>query len=199
MKYKRIGIMCGSSEACPQHFLDMAFSLGEALGSLGHEIIYGGGAKGLMRKVADGALAKGARVDGYMPEFMVNVEWQHNKLTHLHMTKNMAERKTMMRENSDATLFLPGGCGTMEEFFEWMTCKRLGMYTGPLVIVNYQGYYDPLIALLENMQKEKFHGKAHDDMWSVANSLEDLSQVLEDAPAWSADAIKMAAVQKQKP
>lgn len=196
IKHKRIGVMCGSSEACDSRFHDLATSIGEALGELGHDIVYGGGAKGLMRRVADGALSKGARVDGYMPEFMVQVEWQHNKLTHLHKTKDMAERKELMRVNTDATLFLPGGCGTMEEFFEWLSCKRLGMYTGPLVIINFEGYYDPLIELLGNMQREKFHAPAHENMWSVANGLEDLAQVLEDAPAWSSDAIKNAAVKK---
>lgn len=194
LKYKRIGVMCGSSEACDSRFFDLARDLGAALGSLGHTIVYGGGARGLMRRVADGALEKGARVDGYMPEFMIKVEWQHNKLTNLHITADMAERKVKMRENTDATIFLPGGCGTMEEFFEWLSCKRLGQYTGPLVIINYQGYYDPLIGLLENMQKEKFHAPAHENMWSVANGLEDLAKVLEDAPDWSADAINHAAV-----
>lgn len=196
LKYKRIGIMCGSSDACEKHFLDMAYDLGAALGKLGHDLVYGGGAKGLMRMVADGGLSKGARVDGYMPEFMIQVEWQHNELTNLHITQDMADRKNQMRVNTDATLFLPGGCGTMEEFFEWLTCKRLGQYTGPLVIVNYLGYYDPLIELLQNMQREKFHAPAHENMWSVANGIEDLAQVLEDAPEWSSDAIKHAAVKK---
>lgn len=194
MKYKRIGIMCGSSEACPEKYLTMATELGETLGLLGHDIVYGGGAKGLMRRVADGALSKGARVDGYMPEFMVKVEWQHSKLTHLHITRDMADRKRSMMENSDATIFLPGGCGTMEEFFEWMTNKRLGIYTGPLVIFNFEGFYDPLIGLLHHMENEKFHAPIHRNMWSVANSLEELPKVLEDAPAWSTDAINHAAV-----
>lgn len=196
MKYKKIGVMCGSSEACDKHFLDLALNIGEALGALGHDIVYGGGARGLMRRVADGALSKGARVDGYMPEFMIKVEWQHNELTHLHTSKDMADRKDQMRANTDATIFLPGGCGTMEEFFEWLSCKRLGQYTGPLVIVNHRGYYDPLIKLLENMQREKFHAPAHDNMWSVANGIEDLAKVLDDAPGWSADAIAHAAVKK---
>ena len=196
MKYKRIGVMCGSSEVCPQKYLDMAFKLGETLGLLGHEVVYGGGAKGLMRRVADGALSKGGRVDGYMPEFMVAVEWQHDKLTHLHITKDMADRKRQMMVNSDATIFLPGGCGTMEEFFEWMTNKRLGQYTGPLIILNFQGYYDPLVTLLHHMENDKFHSPLHSQMWSVANSLEELPQVLEDAPAWSTDAIKHASVKE---
>ena len=194
MKYKRIGIMCGSSEACDPRYLEMAYQLGQKLGELGHDIIYGGGAKGLMRRVADGALDKGARVDGYMPEFMIAVEWQHNDLTHLHITSTMAERKHRMMTESDATIFLPGGCGTMEEFFEWMSSKRLGKYTGPLVIFNFEGYYDPLIQLLDRMESEKFHRPVHREMWSIANSLDDIPQVLEDAPEWSADAIHQAAV-----
>lgn len=194
MKYKRIGIMCGSSEACDPRFLDMAYQLGQKLGELGHDIVYGGGAKGLMRRVADGALNKGARVDGYMPNFMIAVEWQHNDLTHLHITNDMAERKYRMMTESDATIFLPGGCGTMEEFFEWMTNKRLGKYTGPLVIFNFEGYYDPLIELLNRMEEEKFHRPIHRDMWSVANNLDEVPQVLHDAPEWSSDAINVAAV-----
>jgi uncharacterized protein (TIGR00730 family) len=198
MKYKRIGIMCGSSEACDQRFLDMSYQLGQKLGELGHDIVYGGGAKGLMRRVADGALNKGARVDGYMPNFMIAVEWQHNALTHLHVTKDMAERKFRMMTESDATIFLPGGCGTMEEFFEWMTNKRLGKYTGPLIIFNFEGYYDPLIELLDRMEKERFHNKIHRNMWSVANNLEEIPKVLEDAPEWSSDAIYHASVKTEK-
>lgn len=186
--------MCGSSEACDPRFLDMAYQLGQKLGELGHDIVYGGGAKGLMRRVADGALNKGARVDGYMPNFMIAVEWQHNDLTHLHITNDMAERKYRMMTESDATIFLPGGCGTMEEFFEWMTNKRLGKYTGPLVIFNFEGYYDPLIELLNRMEEEKFHRPIHRDMWSVANNLDEVPQVLHDAPEWSSDAINVAAV-----
>ena len=193
-KYQRIGVMCGSSEACDDKFKLMAFQLGEILAELGHDVVYGGGARGLMRQVADGALQRGGRVDGYMPEFMIEVEWQHNKLTNLHITKDMAERKYRMLHESDATIFLPGGCGTMEEFFEWLSSKRLGLYTGPLVIINFQKYYDPLIELLENMENEKFHAPIHKQMWSVANSVDELAKVLEDAPIWSADAIKNAQV-----
>lgn len=194
MKYQSIGVMCGSSEVCDQHFLDMAYSLGELLGENGHTIIYGGGAKGLMRRVADGALSKSAIVKGYMPKFMIDVEWQHKGLSELIMTNSMSERKHKMLNDSDATLFLPGGCGTMEEFFEWLTSKRLGHYTGPLVLVNHKGYYDPLIELLNRMEYEKFHAPIHNDMWSVANTVEQVPQVLEDAPLWDTDAIKHAAV-----
>jgi len=194
MKYKNIGVMCGSSEVCDSHFLEMAYELGEILGKIGHNIIYGGGAKGLMRRVADGALSQNANVYGYMPKFMIDVEWQHKGLTELIMTDSMSERKYRMLNDSDATLFLPGGCGTMEEFFEWLTSKRLGKYNGPLILVNHKGYYDPLIELLNRMEYEKFHAPIHKDMWSVANTHELVPKALEDAPLWSSDAIKHAAV-----
>ena len=102
MKYKRIGVMCGSSEACPEKYLNMAYKIGQELAIHQHEVIYGGGAKGLMRKVADGALDKNGIVHGYMPLFMKEVEWQHPALTNLHITADMAERKHLMMTESDA-------------------------------------------------------------------------------------------------
>lgn len=194
MKYSNIGVMCGSSDACDQHYLEMAYQVGKVFAEFGYNIIYGGGAKGLMRKVADGALDHKGNVHGYMPKFMIEVEWQHPNLTSLTTTKDMSERKYKMLNHSDATIFLPGGCGTMEEFFEWMSAKRLGRYMGPLVLLNHKGYYDPLIELLNKMQYEKFHRPIHREMWSVANTVDELLQVLENAPTWSKDAIKVAAV-----
>jgi len=194
MQYHMIGVMCGSSEACPQKYLDLAYEVGQELGRNQKEIIYGGGAKGLMRRVADGGLATGTQVHGYMPQFMIAVEWQHTSLSMLHITADMAERKYKMLNESDATVFLPGGCGTMEEFFEWLSCKRLGKYTGPLVIFNYDGYYDPLIKLLKNMEENKFHSQIHSQMYSVCEKVEDLIDVINNSPEWSEDAINHAAV-----
>jgi uncharacterized protein (TIGR00730 family) len=194
MKYKMIGVMCGSSNACDKKFLDMAYNLGQELAKLKSEVIYGGGAKGLMRQVADGALSAGTSVHGYMPEFMIAVEWQHDSLTQLHITKDMAERKYRMMSESDATIFLPGGCGTMEEFFEWLSAKRLGKYTGPLIIFNFDGYYNPLLELLDNMEKEKFHNPEHSKMWSVCSKLSELQDVLNNSQEWSTDAIHSASV-----
>lgn len=197
MKYKRIGVMCGSSEACPEKYLNMAYKIGQELAIHQHEVIYGGGAKGLMRKVADGALDKNGIVHGYMPLFMKEVEWQHPALTNLHITADMAERKHLMMTESDATIFLPGGCGTMEEFFEWLSSKRLGKYLGPLIIVNFEGYYDSLLQLLQKMEEEKFHNPIHKKMWSVCHSSEDLIATLENAPVWMDNAIEHASVMKK--
>ncbi len=194
MKYKSIGIMCGSSDACPEKYLNLAFEVGKTLGDAGRSLVYGGGGKGLMRRAADGALEVGAEVHGYMPKFMIAVEWQHPHLTNLHLTNDMSERKYKMMSNSDATVFLPGGCGTMEEFFEWMSAKRLGNYTGPLIVFNFDGYYNHLIEQLKLMEQEKFHNPIHSQMWSVCEKVEDLIQTIENAPNWDKDAISHAAV-----
>ena len=192
MKYKKIGVMCGSSNACDKKFLEMAYKIGQEFGRNKQKVIYGGGAKGLMTNVADGALSVGGEVDGYMPEFMTQVEWQHKGLTNLVITKDMAERKHLLMSKSDATVFLPGGCGTMEEFFEWLSSKRLGQYLGPLVIVNFEGYYDPLIELLSRMEKEKFHNPHHALMYNVCDNITKINEVLDSAEPWSADAINTA-------
>jgi uncharacterized protein (TIGR00730 family) len=196
MKYKKIGVMCGSSQACDNKFLDMAYSLGKILADNNLEVIYGGGAKGLMRKVADGALNNGGEVHGYIPKFMIEVEWQHPDLSRLHITKDMEERKSLMMNNSDATIFLPGGSGTMEELFVWMTSKRLGLHLGPLIIVNFDGYYNPLLEMLENMIEEKFHNNIHRDMYTVIESEKGVINALNSAPTWSKDALKNAAVSR---
>lgn len=195
MQYKKIGVMCGSSDACPQEYLDLAYQVGQELGKNNLEIVYGGGAKGLMRNVADGGLEAGTQVHGYMPQFMIAVEWQHTSLSQLHITQDMAERKYKMMSESDATIFLPGGCGTMEEFFEWLSAKRLGKYTGPLVIFNFQDYYKPLIDLLKNMEINKFHNQIHAKMYSVCSDVSQLVETMKKAPEWSEDAIKHAAVE----
>ena len=194
MKYKRVGVMCGSSEVCDKRFLEMAYSLGVLLGENNHTVVYGGGAKGLMRRVADGALSRNAQVDGYIPKMMIEVEWQHKGLTNLFITKDMDERKKLMMDTADATIFLPGGSGTMEEFFVWMTAKRLGLHTGPLILLNFEGYYNPLIKLLKSMVEKKFHNPIHSKMYSVAQSIDQILDVLDTSPNWSEDAIKDAAV-----
>lgn len=195
MLYKKIGVMCGSSDACPEEYLDLAYQVGKELGNNKREIIYGGGAKGLMRKVADGGLEAGTLVHGYMPQFMIAVEWQHTSLSQLHITQDMAERKYKMLNESDATVFLPGGCGTMEEFFEWLSAKRLGKYTGPLVIFNFNNYYDPLLKLLKNMEENRFHNKIHSQMYSICQDVPQLIEIIENSPVWSEDAINHAAVE----
>jgi uncharacterized protein (TIGR00730 family) len=197
MKNQKIGVMCGSSNECPKKYLELAYQVGQELAKAGRRVIYGGGAKGLMTNVADGALAEDGEVFGYIPEFMVQVEWQHKGLTELHITKDMAERKKVLMDDSDATVFLPGGCGTMEEFFEWLSNKRLGLYSGALVIVNFEGYYNPLLELLDNMEKERFHNPIHSQMWVVCENAIDIVHAIDNAPEWIENAIDHASVKSK--
>ena len=192
MKLDKIGVMCGSSSVCPKKYLNLSYKLGKILGNDNRRLIYGGGAKGLMNEVANGALEAGGEVYGYMPEFMIKVEWQHQNLTKLITTKDMSERKHLMMSTSNATIFLPGGCGTMEEFFDWLSCKRLGKYNGPLIIVNFEGYYDPLIKLLNNMEKERFHNPIHSQMWIECDQIEQILDIIDQAPAWIQNPIEQA-------
>lgn len=198
MKLDKIGVMCGSSSVCPNKYLELARNVGEVLARDKRSVIYGGGAKGLMNEVANGALDLGGEVFGYMPKFMVEVEWQHENLTKLITTKDMSERKLLMMTESDATVFLPGGCGTMEEFFEWLSAKRLGKYFGPLVIVNFEGYYDSLIELLAKMEAEKFHNIIHREMWVECRGAEDLLKAIDEAPKWIDDPILHASAARNK-
>jgi len=108
--------------------MQAAHRLGEILACNSIDIVYGGGALGLMGQVANGALANGGKVIGIMPRFMQELEWAHRQVTELRVVENMRERKHLMLTGSDAVIALPGGCGTLEELFETITLKRLAIY-----------------------------------------------------------------------
>ena len=123
---------------------------------------------------------------------MRDVEWQHNALTELVVVETMHDRKALLIRDVDAVIALPGGCGTLEELFEAITAKRLGLFLKPIIIVNVDGYYDHLLKFLETSIEEKFMRESHRDCWI---ELKDVSQILttiQNAPTWSEDAIKTA-------
>ena len=142
----RICVYCASSEHCDRIYHDAARTLGRLLAEAGCTIVYGGGAVGLMGSLANGALAAGGEVIGIIPRFMTEVEWQHPGLASLEVVEDMRERKHRLLTGSDAVVALPGGCGTLEELFEALTLKRLGLYFNPIVLVNTNGFYAPLRA-----------------------------------------------------
>src|SRR6478752_8587660 len=146
----RICVYCASSEHCDRVYHDAATALGRALAEAGCTVVYGGGAVGLMGSLANGALAAGGHVIGIIPRFMTEVEWQHPGLASLEIVEDMRERKHRLLTDSDAVVALPGGSGTLEELFEALTLKRLGLYTGPIVLVNTRNYFAPLVDLLEH-------------------------------------------------
>jgi uncharacterized protein (TIGR00730 family) len=185
---RTVCVYCASSERTPAIYHDAATRLGRHLASERFGIVYGGGATGSMGRVATAALAAGGKVTGVVPRFMDDLEWGHRLLSELHVVDDMHQRKRLMLELSDAAVALPGGCGTFEELLEAITWKRLGLFLGPIAIVNVNGFYDPLADLLARSIAERFMDEKHAAMWSVVSRPEDVAGALRSAPAWSAAA-----------
>ena len=194
MKVNRVCVFAASSRQVDDIYLEAAYSLGEIFAKESITIAYGGGAVGLMGALANGALAAGGEVIGVIPKFMVDLEWGHPEITELKIVKDMHERKKLVMEGSDAIVALPGGCGTLEELFEALTLKRLGFYLNPIVLVNVNGFYDPLIKQLELIVDKKFMDKRHLNMWSVVSSPEQVLNVIKNAPKWSNEARRFASI-----
>ncbi|MFI3239125.1 MAG: TIGR00730 family Rossman fold protein [Bacteroidales bacterium] len=177
-KYKQITIFCASSPNTPQLYIDAAYQLGGELAKRGIGCICGAGVSGLMAAVTDGALAEGGHVIGVIPQFMVDNNWKHPNLSEEVITDDMHSRKQYMNNNSDATIALPGGVGTIEELMEIICWRQLGLYHKPIVIVNIGGFFDPLIALFENAISQSLMRKSDAKLWEVANTPEEAIDIL---------------------
>jgi len=193
---KRVTVYASSSNALADSYYDAAARLGAVLGQAGVEIVYGGGGVGLMRSMADQALAAGAHVHGVIPHFLNTVEHGHQSLSRLEVVSDMRERKFRMLVNSDAVVALPGGCGTFEEVFEVLTLKRLGDFLGPVVLINTNRYFDRLVGLLEYSVKERFMSGKHLEMWTLVDEPEAVFEAMRSASVWDGEARKFAAVRK---
>jgi hypothetical protein len=189
-----ICVYCASSRRCEPAYHAAARRVGEVLAEQGYAIVYGGGASGSMGAVADGALERGGTVRGILPRFMMELEWGHPRLTELRIVEDLRIRKHLMLSESTGVVALPGGCGTLEELFEALTLKRLGLYVNPIVLLNTRNYFAPLIELLEHAVEERFMGPRHLEMWQVVNEPEEIPHALATAPPWSEDAREFAAV-----
>ena len=187
-------VYCASSSQSAPVYLDAAARMGRILAAQGITIVYGGGSLGSMGRLASAALQAGGKVIGVLPRFMDDLEWGNRALTELRIVDGMHERKRVMLELSDAAIALPGGCGTLEELFEAITWKRLGLYFGPVVLVNVNRFFDPCIELLNRCVDERFMDEKHRAMWSVAASPEAVMETLLSTPPWSKDARDFAAL-----
>jgi uncharacterized protein (TIGR00730 family) len=169
-----ICVFCGSSPGNDPAYAEAAQRLGRTLAERGTKLVYGGGHVGLMGVVADAALAAGGEVIGVMPRSLVDREIGHNGLTKLHVVGSMHERKALMSELSDGFVALPGGNGTLEEFFEVLTWAQLGEHGKPCGLLNVAGYYDPLLKVFDRMVEKNFLGKAHRELVLVEDDPSDL-------------------------
>jgi uncharacterized protein (TIGR00730 family) len=187
-----ICVYCASSRQCDAEYHDAARRLGHSLAESRITVVYGGGAAGSMGALADGALARGGRVVGVLPRFMQELEWGHAGLSELHLVDDMRQRKQLMLERSQGVVALPGGCGTLEELFEAMTLKRLGLYLHPIVLVNTRRFFDPLVQLLASAVSERFMDERHHAMWQLVSEPEQVPAAIAAAPEWTSDAQRFA-------
>lgn len=190
----RICIYAASSAKVYDDYLSAAFALGERIAQAGHTLVYGGGSQGLMGALADGALKHQGKVIGILPRFMADLEWGHPGLTHLDLVEDMRERKHKLLTGSDAVIALPGGCGTLEELFEAITLKRLGLYFNPIVLLNTRGFYDGLQTFMGRVIEDRFMNPDHAAMWSLVDEVAEVLPRIEATPKWREDARDYAVV-----
>jgi len=191
---KSVCVYCASSTKIDQAYFDAAQRLGQLLAGNNIRLVNGAGSLGLMCAVSDATLAAGGEVTGVIPRFMVEQGWQHNGLTELIEVESMHERKQTMATLSDAVIALPGGIGTLEELLEIITWKQLGLYLNPIIILNINGYFDPLLDMLEKAIGENFMRRQHGEIWVVANTPEDAIEAVYQTPVWDESIRKFAAI-----
>jgi uncharacterized protein (TIGR00730 family) len=168
---KGITVYCASSVRIDKKYFEAAEELGKKIAATGLPVINGAGRMGLMGAVNDSVLAAGGKAIGVIPQFMVDNGWQHTGLTEMHVVKTMHERKALMAELSCGAIALPGGIGTFEELMEIITWRKLGLYSGNVVIYNVDGYFDDLIAMLHHAIDEGFmHDEHLDDVTIVTDA-----------------------------
>jgi uncharacterized protein (TIGR00730 family) len=177
---KRIVVFCGSSPGNGEQYRKQAFRLGQVLAGRGIELVYGGARVGLMGAVADGVLKEGGKAIGILPVFLQTKEVAHDNLTELILVDTMHERKAKMNELSDGVITLPGGFGTMEEFFEMLTWGQLGLHRKPVGILNVNGFYDPLLRLVQAMVDQGFLKEINQRMLLVSADIDGLLRQMEE-------------------
>ncbi|WP_077616085.1 TIGR00730 family Rossman fold protein [Caenibacillus caldisaponilyticus] len=184
---KRIAVFCGSSNGASHLYVEGAKQLGKELAKRNLTLVYGGASVGVMGAVADAVLEGGGRVIGIMPSFLEKREIAHKHLSELMIVDTMHERKAKMAELADGFIALPGGPGTLEEFFEMFTWAQLGLHQKPIGLLNINHYFDPLVELFNHMTKEQF---LHEQYRSMALVDDEPSRLLERFHAYEPPAVK---------
>lgn len=189
---KKVCVYCASSDKVDDSYKKATADLARALVKNNTTVVYGGGARGLMGVLADTVLEEKGRIIGIMPHFMKEVEFHHKDVNEFIFTADMHERKKQFMVGVDALVTLPGGCGTFEELMEAITLKRLGIFTKPIVILNYNGYYDQLLGMLDHSIKEGFLGEIHRDIWTTFEDPNKVIEAIQNSKPWSKDALHFA-------
>jgi uncharacterized protein (TIGR00730 family) len=182
MKIQSVTVFCGSKSGNQIGFTNQAIELGNALADNGIQLVYGGGGKGIMGSIADAALAKNGKVIGIIPRLLLEWEAQHEGLTELIVTDTMHDRKKILYDKADVAIILPGGMGTMDELFEMLTWNNLNIHQKKVIVLNWEGYYSPLIAMMDHMHNEGF---MYEDWRGRITIAEDAKAVIQNIISWS--------------
>jgi uncharacterized protein (TIGR00730 family) len=175
---KSVCVYCGSSTASDPKFDAPARELGQALAKAGIKVVYGGGSPGLMGKVADAAMEAGGHVVGIIPDHILRLEVKHSNLSEMHVVPSMHVRKQMMTERADAFVVLPGGIGTLDETFEIITWKYLGLHDKPVLIANIDNYWAPFQGMMDHMKQYGFVRDAHCSTYVMVDTIEEVMNML---------------------
>lgn len=180
---KSITVFCGSSFGSDDVFKEQATLLGQTLAKQNIQLVYGGSNTGLMGAIADGSLHAGGKVIGVLPHFLQSKEIAHKQLTELILVETMHERKTKMNDLCDGVIVLPGGYGTLEEFFEMITWAQLGLHKKPIAVLNIDGFYNDLIKLVETMVDKGFLKPINRDMLLISDTIDELLEIMKNYKA----------------
>jgi uncharacterized protein (TIGR00730 family) len=187
---RTVCVYCGSSPGTDPAFMDAARRLGALMAADGVGLVYGGGARGLMGQLANSVIDHGGRVTGIIPEFLESKEHTLKRAQEVIITPNMHVRKQTMFDRADAFVALPGGIGTLEELVEQLTWAQLGQHKKPILILNINGFWDPLCALLDHMRRLAFIHTEMGVSLLVANEAEEVLPQLRAAAAVVTEAAK---------
>ncbi|MDD4776885.1 MAG: TIGR00730 family Rossman fold protein [Fermentimonas sp.] len=171
-------VYCASSPEIDKSYFEDAEKLGVLLAENNVTCITGAGKQGLMGLLNDTVMSHGGKVKGIIPGFMVDAGWCHDSLTETVITKTIHERKELMAQLSDAAIALPGGIGTLEELSEIITWKQLGLFKNPVILLNTNNYYEPLLTFFESMIEQKFMDQSYAKLLQVASSPEEVIYIL---------------------
>ena len=189
-----ICVFASSSSRIDNEYAKAASNLGLLLANAKKNVVYGGGGIGLMGNLADAVLENGGTITGVIPSFMKDEGWDHSKVTEMIITRDMGERKKQMFAMADAIVALPGGVGTLEELTEAITLKQLGLYRGPIIIMNTLNFYKSLIEFLEHMVSGNFLRYEHKGMWEIADTPEEVMLLLARKEDWLPDPRSIAKI-----
>lgn len=181
MSIQSLCIFCGSKKGHNPIYADTAAAIGRSMAAKGIQLVYGGGSVGLMGILSDACLEAGGKVIGVITEQLMDLELGHSGLTELCVVNSMLDRKAMMADRADAFISIPGSVGTLDELFEMLTWTQLDIHSKPSGLLNVNGYYDDLLALINKLVAEEFLSQVHADQLHVGTHFDTLLIQLENA------------------